>query len=151
MGFTDVHDYAEGKVDWIAQGLPTEGAGPHYAVVGEVADRDAVLACRVGDLVGDLKDKLDTVPHDYCVVLNDSDIVLGRIRKNVKAASDESVELVMEPGPTTLRPKTEAEPLLERMKSKKVSAVIVTTKEGRLIGAATRKALQQLVERTSEG
>ncbi|MGH2750134.1 MAG: hypothetical protein ACRDK3_04580 [Actinomycetota bacterium] len=148
MGFTDVYDYVEGKLDWIAHGLPVEGNGPHYAVAGEVADRDAVLACRVGDLVGDMSEKLESEPLDYCVVLNDHDIVLGRMRKkNVRGPPDESVELVMEPGPTTLRPKEPAGGLLERMRKKNAPAVIVTTKSGRLLGAATQQALEQLLSR----
>src|ERR687896_2297563 len=128
LGFTQVYDYAGGKLDWIAHGLPVEGKGPHYAVAGEVADRNAVLACRVGDRIGDTSDKLESVPNDYCVVLNDQDIVLGRMRKtNVQGPVDEAVEFVMEPGPTTLRPNETAKALLERMKKKKVPAVIVTT------------------------
>src|SRR5918996_4270924 len=146
LGFAQVYDYAEGKLDWIANGLPVEGNGPHYAVVGEVADREAVLTCKVGDRVGDLTDALDTVPHDYCVVLNDRGIVLGRMRKrNVQGRADEAVELVMEPGPTTLRPKEPAKALLERMKKRNVPAVIVTTKKGRLIGAVTQEALAELI------
>jgi CBS domain-containing protein len=147
LGFTEVYDYADGKLDWIAHGLPLEGKGPHYAVAGEVADRDAVLSCRVGDLVGDVSEELDSAPHEYCVVLNDRDVVLGRMRKkNVQGRPpDEPVELVMEPGPTTLRPKEPAKALLERMKKKNVPAVIVTTKTGRLIGAVTQLSLAELV------
>jgi CBS domain-containing protein len=146
MGFVEVYDYAEGKIDWKARGLPTEGKGPHYAVAGEVADREAVLACRLGDRVGDLSLKLERVPHDYCVVLNDQDIVLGRMRtKNLQGSPDQVVERVMEPGPTTVRPKEPAEALLERMRMRNVPAVIVTTKSGRLLGAATQEALERLV------
>ena len=59
--------------------------------------------------------------------------------------SDEAVEFVMEPGPTTLRPNEPAKALLERMKKKKVPAVIVTTNNGRLVGAVTQQALERLV------
>jgi CBS domain-containing protein len=149
MGFDEVYDYAEGKIDWKARALPTEGKGPHYAVAGEVADRDAMLACRLGDRVGDLSHKLESVPHDYCVVLNDQDIVLGRMRtKNVQGLPDEVVERVMESGPTTVRPKEPAKALLERMKQRKVPAVIVTTKNGRLLGAASQEALEGLLSKS---
>jgi hypothetical protein len=118
LGFTQVYDYAEGKLDWIAHGFPVEGRGPHYAVAGEVADHDAVLTCTVGHLLGDLSEKLDSVPHDYCVVLNEHGVVLGRMRKkNVVGPADQPVDVVMEPGPTTLRPKEPAKGLLERMKN----------------------------------
>jgi CBS domain-containing protein len=148
LGFTQVHDYAEGKLDWIAHGFPVEGNGPHFAVAGQVADRDAVLTCKVGGLVRDVADSLESVPHHYCVVLNDHDVVLGRMRKkNVQGPPDQEVEVVMETGPTTLRPKEPAKALLERMKKKKVPEVIVTTKTGRLIGAVTQEALEALVSR----
>lgn len=150
MGFTKVYDFVDGKIEWLSYGLPTEGKGPHFAVAGEIADRDAVLACRLGDRVGDVAHQLDTVPHDYCVVLNDQDIVLGRMRKkNVESAADTRVEHVMEPGPTTIRPSEPAKGLLERMKQKNVPAVIVTTNKGRLMGAATQEALERLTSSPS--
>jgi CBS domain-containing protein len=146
MGFTEVYDFVEGKMNWIAHGFPTEGKGPHFAVAGEVADREAVLACRVGDRVGDAARQLDTVPHDYCVVLNDEDVVLGRMRKkDARGTSEAPVEHVMEPGPTTVRPSEPAEGLLERMKKKGVPAVIVTTNKGRLMGTVTQEALERLL------
>ncbi|MGH2808431.1 MAG: CBS domain-containing protein [Actinomycetota bacterium] len=153
IGFTKVYDYSEGKLDWIARGLPVEGAGPHYGVAGEVADRDAVLACRVGDHVRDVAPKLASEPHDYCVVLNEQGVVLGRMRtKDLRGRShDDPVEVVMEPGPTTLRPKEPAAALLERMKKKNVPTVIVTTKTGRLVGAVTQNALTRLLSRTEPG
>lgn len=149
MGFSEVYDYADGKLDWIAHGLPVEGTGPHWAVAGEVADRDAVLACNVGDSVAEIAEHMSSVEHDYCVVLNDHDIVIGRMRpKNVAGTNtDGRVEHVLEPGPTTVRPTEPAGALLERMKKRKVPAVIVTTNKGRLLGAATQKALEELLGR----
>src|SRR5262245_34266893 len=115
MGFPSVSDFVDGKIGWISHGLPLEGEGPHFAVAGEVADRDAVLTCRVGDRLGHVAHKLDSVPHDYCVVLNDHDIVLGRMRKkNLRGADETRVEHVMEPGPTTVRATEQATGLLER-------------------------------------
>ncbi|MGQ0803044.1 MAG: CBS domain-containing protein [Actinomycetota bacterium] len=146
MGFSDVYDFVDGKIEWISHGLPVEGPGPHFAVAGEVADRDAVLACRIGDRLGDVAHKLDTVAHDYCVVLNDHDIVLGRMRKkNLQGPDDTKVEHVMEPGPTTVRASEAAKGLLERMRKRNVPAVIVTTNKGRLMGTVTQEALEGLL------
>jgi CBS-domain-containing membrane protein len=146
MGFGDVSDFVDGKIEWIDHGLPLEGTGPHFAVAGEVADRDAVLECRIGDRVGDVARALETVPHDYCVVLNDHDIVLGRMRtRNLRGPDDTTVDHVMEPGPTTVRPSEPAEGLLERMREKNVPAVIVTTNKGRLMGTVTQDALARLL------
>ena len=150
MGFTDVYDFAEGKMDWIAHGQPTEGKGPYSALAGAVADREAVLTCRVGDRVGEASHKLDTVPHDYCVVLNDHDVILGRMRKkNISGSPDAPVEHVMEPGPTTVRPSEPAKGLLERMRKKHVPAVIISTNKGRLMGVVTQRALENLVSEKS--
>jgi CBS domain-containing protein len=146
MGFGDVSDFVDGKIEWIGHGLPLEGTGPHFAVAGEVADRDAVLECRIGDRLGDVARALETVPHDYCVVLNDHDIVLGRMRtRNLHGPDDTTVGHVMEPGPTTVRPSEPAEGLLERMREKNVPAVIVTTNKGRLMGTVTQDALARLL------
>jgi CBS domain-containing protein len=146
MGFSDVSDFVDGKLEWISHGLPLTGTGPHFAVAGEVADRDAVLACRIGDRLGDVAHKLDAVPHDYCVVLNEHDIVLGRMRKkDLRGPDDTAVERVMEPGPTTVRAREPAKGLLERMRTKKVPAVIVTTNKGRLMGTVTQEALDRLL------
>ena len=146
MRFSDVYDFVDGKIEWISHGLPVEGAGPHFAVAGEVADRGAVLACRIGDRLGEVARKLDTVRHDYCVVLNDRDIVLGRMRKqNLQGPDGTKVEHVMEPGPTTVRASEPAQGLLERMSKKKVPAVIVTTNKGRLMGTVTQEALERLI------
>jgi CBS domain-containing protein len=146
MGFRDIYDFVDGKIEWISHGLPLEGRGPHFAVAGEIADRDAVLVCRMGDRLGDVARALDAVPHDYCVVLNDHDIVLGRMRKkNLRGSDETAVEHVMEPGPTTVRASEPAKGLLERMRDKKVPAVIVTTNKGRLMGTVTQEALERLV------
>ncbi|MFN2587030.1 MAG: CBS domain-containing protein [Actinomycetota bacterium] len=147
LGFSDVYDYASGKLDWISRRGPTEGKGPHYAVAGEAADHDAVLACHIGDRLGDAAHALDSVEHDYCVVLNDQDIVLGRMRKkNVYGSLDAPVEQVMEPGPTTVRATESAEALLGRMQKRNVPAVLITTNKGRLVGVATQEALHRLLQ-----
>jgi CBS domain-containing protein len=146
MGFSEVYDFVDGKIEWISHGLPVEGTGPHFAVAGEVADRDAVLVCPVGDTLGEVARALDTVPHDYCVVLNDHDIVLGRMRKkDLHGSKETAVEHIMEPGPTTVRGTEPAKGLLERMRKKNVPAVIVTTNKGRLMGSVTQEALERLL------
>lgn len=146
LGFIEVYDYVSGKLDWISRRGATEGKGPHYPVAGEAADRDAVLSCRLGDSVAEAAAALDNVAHDYCVVVNEHDIVLGRMRKkNITGSPDSPVEHVMEPGPTTVRTTESAEALLERMVKRKAQAVLVTTNDGRLVGVATQRALHELV------
>lgn len=142
MGFADVYDFTDGKLEWIANGLPTEGKGPHYAVAGEVATRDNLL---VGGL-DETTDALATKMRDdqiYCVIVNDQDIVQGRVRKKALVVGAMASE-VMEPGPTTVRPSEPAKPLLERMNKRNVPAMLVTTSKGKLVGLAKREDLERI-------
>src|SRR5262249_58940979 len=81
LGFSDVYDFVDGKLEWISRGLPLDGEGPHFAVAGEVADRASVLTCRMGDRLGYVAHQVDSRPHEYCVVVNDHDIQLGRLAR----------------------------------------------------------------------
>ena len=147
FGFTDVYDYVNGKVEWMLQGLPVEGTGPHYAMAGEVATIERLHTCRRGSTIGDSVRAINQSGDTFCLVLNDEGVVLGRLRKkHLDETSDAAVETVMETGPTTVRPDESAKALLERMEKHKVEAVVVTTKKGVLVGVARRKDLQRLVE-----
>ncbi len=149
MGFSDVYDFVAGKAEWIAHGLPTEGNGPHYPLVGEAARRDLVHECRLGSTVGESRAAVDERGQNYCVVLNDEDILMGRLRKRHLASGDEAtVENVMEPGPTTVRATESAAALLKRMQARDVPAVLVTTSKGRFVGIARRSALEEVVHGT---
>lgn len=146
FGFNDVYDFAGGKAEWIAHGLPTEGEGPHYPLVGEAARRDVVLECRLGSRLGASRAAIEESGQSYCVVLNDHDILMGRLRRKHLTNGDEvTVEDVMETGPTTVRPTESAAALLERMDAKNVPAVLVTTANGRFVGIARRFDLEKLV------
>lgn len=53
MGFSDVYDFVDGKIEWLGHGLPTEGKGPHHAVVGDVANSPPELVAKCKEGVGD--------------------------------------------------------------------------------------------------
>src|SRR5258708_26465448 len=40
LGFRNVHDYKPGKLDWMAAGLPTEGAHTSKRRAGDLAKKD---------------------------------------------------------------------------------------------------------------
>lgn len=150
MGFTDVYDFVDGKIEWMVQGLPVEGKGPHFAMAAEVATKAGVHTCVLGSRVSDSAAAMERRGQSFCLVLNDQDIVLGRLRnKHLEPDSDELVETVMEAGPTTVRPTEPAKALLERMAKRNVPAVVVTTKRGRLIGVARSEHLRRLLEESS--
>lgn len=146
-GFTDVHDYVNGKVEWMVNRQPVEGDGPHYAMVGEVATKDRLHTCVLGSRVGDSARAMEESGDTFCLVLNEEGIVLGRLRKKHRDAnSDQAVEDVMETGPTTVRLTEPAGELLERMEAHNVPAVVVTTNKGVLVGVARRHDLRRLVK-----
>jgi rhodanese-related sulfurtransferase len=111
LGFGPVYDYAAGKVDWMAAGLPTVRADTSERRALDAADRDPP-ACRPD---GRLADVAGTGARNV-VVANDRGIVLGRLN------------------PATVRAHEPLAPLLERMARRGVAEVIVTTPQGELLG-----------------
>lgn len=147
MGFTDVYDYVNGKVEWMLSREPVEGTGPHHAMAGEVATKGRLHTCVLGSTVGQSVRAMEERGSSFCLVLNDEGVVLGRLRiKDRDDTSRDLVEEVMETGPTTVRPTEPAKALLERMERRKVADVVVTTTRGELLGVARRDDLRRLVE-----
>jgi CBS domain-containing protein len=132
FGFDDVHDYAAGKVDWIAAGLPTirSDPGPRRAI--DAADRNP-LTCRPDTRVVALEAR-------SAVVVNDTGVVLGRVRGGQDGDEALVAEAIMEPGPTTVRAHEPLDELLARMARRRVHEVIVTTPEGVLLGVVRAPA-----------
>lgn len=147
MGFADVYDYVNGKVEWMLHGQQVEGTGPHYAMAGEVATTERLHTCVLGSTVRESVRAMEQSGDTFCLVLNDQGVVLGRLRKKHRdPTSDDPVEQVMETGPTTVRPNEPAKELLERMEHRDVPAVVVTTNKGVLVGVARRNDLRRLVK-----
>jgi rhodanese-related sulfurtransferase len=139
LGFGPVYDYAAGKVDWMAAGLPTVRADTSERRALDAADRDPPT-CRPDDRVVDVA---GTYARSV-VVVNDRGIVLGRLNPaEVEAADSTLIEDVMQPGPATVRAHEPLTPLLERMGRRGVAEVIVTTPQGQLLGV-----IQQPVKTT---
>jgi CBS domain-containing protein len=138
LGFEKVYDYVPGKVDWFAAGLPKEGKLAEVPTIGEVSRRD-VPTCSPEEKVGDARRRTDAAGWDRCVVVNEEHIVLGLLREKELGADPEvSVKEVMRPGPTTFRPDTPVEKVAKRMSGRGVSAVLVTTSDGKLVGVLYR-------------
>jgi CBS domain-containing protein len=72
---------------------------------------------------------------ELCVVVNEGNIVLGRlVRAALEGDADATVEAVMEPGPVTYRPHVVAEDAARTLAERHVQSVLVTTGDGELIG-----------------
>ena len=138
LGFTEVYDYAAGKADWFARGLPVEGERASVARIGAVARPD-VPTCGLGERVGDVARQVNDEGWDTCIVVKDGGIVLGRLfASELDAASDDSVEQVMRSGPSTFRPNVTVQEMVGFMDDRGITTALVTTSEGRLVGLFRR-------------
>ncbi len=142
LGFTQVYDYVAGKADWLAAGLPAEGALAELPRAIDVVRRDVPI-CQLTHRVADARQLLLASDHSVCVVTNDEGIVLGRIgRRELDAEPGAVVEDAMESGPTTTRPDDPLDALAKRLETARVSSILVTTPDGRLVGIVYRKDAQ---------
>jgi Mg/Co/Ni transporter MgtE len=138
-----VYDYVAGKADWGAAGLPLEGTRGSGTRVGAHLRVD-VPTCRLDEPLADVRARVRATGWDSCYVVNDENVVLGRLGRTALASEDEaSVEEAMSPGPTTVRPSLELDRAVERMGRKNLTTLAVTTSEGRLLGVLERDTAEQ--------
>jgi Mg/Co/Ni transporter MgtE len=141
MGFPRVYDYKAGKKDWGSWGLPHDGTNVPSVAAADVAHVD-VPTCTLDDDLSQVRAHVRAAGWDTCIVVNEHRIVLGRLgRRAIAADADESVAQAMSPGPSTIRPSIGVDALLERMDTRKLGTILVTTPDGRLIGLVRRADL----------
>src|SRR5207253_345240 len=126
-----VFRYVAGKADWFANDLPREGTRAHVRRSGQAARHD-VPACRPGDRVGAVWQRITAAGWDVCVVTNEGGIVLGLLENPDVTDSNEAVEEIMQPGPTTLRPDLALDDVRQYFDARGLKRVLVTTPDGRL-------------------
>src|SRR5919106_6056373 len=80
LGFRQVHRYTAGKADWMANGLPIQGEQTGVTTIGQLARR-GVPTCGLTERVDDVRPRVEAAGWDMCVVVNDRNVVLGRLRK----------------------------------------------------------------------
>src|SRR5215216_7927017 len=138
LGFTRVYRYSPGKDGWLTMGLPSEGPDAATPRSGDVADRDTPT-CSLHDRLGDVRDRLQAVGQTSCIVVNDQRVVLGRVRgESLDGDPEQTVEAVMEAGPTTVRPSEPLDALIGRMQKRKAKSIVVSTADGVLVGLLRR-------------
>src|SRR3954469_13472798 len=139
LGFSRVHHYTPGKDGWLTMGLPTEGPDAATPRAGDVADRDAPT-CTLCERLGNVRDRLRVAGQSSCIVVNDQRVVLGRLRgESLDGDPEQAAEVVMEAGPTTVRPSEPLDALIERMQKRKVESIVVSTADGVLVGVLRRE------------
>jgi rhodanese-related sulfurtransferase len=79
LGFTKVYDYVEGKLDWLAAGLPTEGSNAGKPPAVDLADRD-VPTCDLDSRLGGVARRVRAAGRGSCVVVTADQVVLGLLR-----------------------------------------------------------------------
>jgi CBS domain-containing protein len=138
-----VHDYVAGKADWGSAGLPLEGTRGSDTRVGAYLRRD-VPTCRLDERLSDVRARVRAAGWDTCFVVNDEKVVLGRLGRAALAGEDDvSVEEAMSAGPSTVRPSLELDRAVERMRRQNLTALPVTTSEGRLLGLLERDTAER--------
>jgi Mg/Co/Ni transporter MgtE len=140
LGFTRVHDYAAGKVDWLAHGLPTEGTHANRPTAGTLA-RDDAATCPLGTSVSEVRDAIADSPYGFALVVGSDDVLLGRVRRSALEglADQEPIEPIIEPGPSTIRPHLTPEELRQRFEGTDLHTLVVTRPNGTLVGVVVRQ------------
>jgi predicted transcriptional regulator len=138
-----VFDLAGGKSDWRELGLPMEGTGPFRSVAGQVL-RSAPAVCGPDATAADIRATLRA--HPFCVVVNQHNIVVGRVRPNDLPADDDArVGDFMRLGPSTVQRREELSGLVERMHKAGVTTILVTTPKGELLGMVDRNDAERFL------
>lgn len=146
-----MYDYVDGKADWLAAGFPSEGAEPRGATVGDVARRD-VPTCGLDEPINEVRDRVRAAGWNTCVALGPDRTVLGLLREEeLGRGTDEPVEGVMRPGPSTYRPNVPIGELATIMVQKQVANSPITTSDGRLVGLLVREDAVTVASSSSVG
>ncbi len=134
-----MYDYTDGKLDWLAAGLPTEGSNARQPRAGDVARHD-VPTCSLDEPLGDVAKRVQAAGWDACVVVNTERVVLGLLRaKELEADPELRIEQAMRPGPSTFRPHAAIAELAQYMTEHNLVNSPITTSDGRLVGLLLRR------------
>jgi CBS domain-containing protein len=107
--------------------------------------RDDAVLCRPTDRIADVRELIERSPYPFALVTSDDGTLLGRAPSSAveRAASEQTVWDVAEPGPKTFRPHLSAENVAGVLADKGLRWAIVTTPEGRVLGVASREDLER--------
>jgi len=133
-GFAEVYDYVDGKVDWMAYGLPVDGDDGPF-VGRSVTDP---LTIDVRATVTEARRRLQEAGSDRAVVTFDRGWVVGEVDGETLGGSHDDQPLleVMHPVPSTVRPSVTVSSLAGSGRRR----VVVSTPDGRLLGEALVEA-----------
>jgi CBS domain-containing protein len=134
FGFDNVCVYAPGKEDWLAFGLPVEGALAKTKTAGRSAAAD-VPVCGPVEKLKDVHRRVRESGWRECVVASEERVVLGLLERDTwQSDGDLPVEQVMNPAPLTVRPHFTCEAVADKMEKKPAEVALVTNPDGKLVG-----------------
>lgn len=101
LGFTNVHDYMAGKVDWLAHNLPVDATAADTPTIGHRLRHDTVTAT-LDEPITDIR----ASRYDFALVLAADTTLLGRLRPSVLDTADPTCRagVVMNPDPPRCGP-----------------------------------------------
>ena len=129
-----MYDYVDGKVDWMAFGLPVEGEdGPFLG--DQVAP---VATCAVTQTVADARRELSGAGDEAVVIVEADGLAVGEVDENALAGQPDATVLleVLRPVPSTVRPSVTVASVADGGGG----GPLVTDSDGRLLGRATVEA-----------
>jgi CBS domain-containing protein len=102
------------------------------------------VRCALDERVGEVRERIERSAYGFALVVSQGGVLLGRLRCSALDCDPAlTVEEVMEPGPSTVRPHKAAGELADRLAERGLNWAIVTDPEGRLLGVARREDLKQ--------
>ena len=140
LGFTDVSDYAGGKMSCMGSGLPTEGTVKAGQLVGALA-RPAPPTCDVSTPVDELRNRASG-DASLAVVLA-GDVVVGVVSLDqLPAQGATTAGDVMDPGPSTFRPSLPVGEGHEYVQKHDLDHLLITRLDGTYVGIVMRQQLE---------
>ena len=134
-----MYDYVEGKLDWMAAGLPTEGTNATHPRAGEVSRKDVPTAA-LDERLGDVRERVRNAGWNVVVVINEERVVFGLLReKELEKDPELRIEQAMRPGPSTFRPYVAIKEMADHMTKHMTESSPITTSDGRLVGLLLRE------------
>lgn len=100
--------------------------------------------CLLTDSLVDVQER--ALDAGGCAVVNQEEIVLGWLSKEaLQGDAAPGVEEAMESGPSTFRPSVPLEEMRDYMRPRKMKRALVTSSDGRLIGAVELSEIEKAI------
>ena len=98
-----------------------------------------MVTAQLDETVEAVRERVANSSLGFALVVSRGGILLGRLRKTaLDGDPSATVEEVMEPGPSTVRPDKPLAEIVVRLRERDLQTAVVTTPAGRLLGVLRR-------------